>query len=276
MAADEKKTLKDAKEALDSIAGFSHITESQASLIEKDFKEQKLPLETIQTSIAVIRKNTEGYRKNIDQAKKELVNVEKFKSADAVAMAKKLEAGIKTADKIIDEFEKSLVLFDKVWTKCWDAEKSLRQSLEKGIEAAREELKPMSRFVVDLPAKTETLHADCGKKLSNPVIKASLDTLAQEVKDCGANVTTAQSVVSWIETVLKGRGVAYHPDVARLAESADKLQEQLGKYATMAKKLIGEALEQIKEARALLAQPPQPVMAQGSGGPPSSNSSKGS
>ena len=66
MAADEKKTLKEAKEALDSIAGFSHITESQASLIEKDFKEQKLPLETIQTSIAVIRKNTEGYRKNID------------------------------------------------------------------------------------------------------------------------------------------------------------------------------------------------------------------
>jgi len=276
MAADEKTTLKNAKDARDSIAGFSHITQSQKSLIEKDLKEQKLPLETIQASIAVLRKDAGIYRGHISDAEKELKNVEKFKSADAVAMAKKLESDIKSAKTTISAFENSIDIFDKVWDKCWDAEKALRQSLEKGIESAREALKPMSRFVVDLPAKTETLHADCGKKLSNPVITESMKALSQEAKECGAEITTAQSVVAWIETVLKGRGVAYHPDVVRLADSADKLQEQLGKYAAMAKKLLGEALEQIKEARAVLSAPPAPAMAHGSGGAPSSSSSKGS
>jgi hypothetical protein len=274
--ANEKTDIDNADKAEKQIAGYAVSAPRQAELIDKAFKDRKVPLEHIGSLIEGVRKDAQSYRDNVDAAEKTLKAVQKWKSADAASTAKTLERTLKSADKAVSDLERHVTLFDKVWQGCWSAEKTLRADLQSTGTAGQQSLQALQGSKRDMKAQLDELQKQLAlarrvqqaaatadgppSSGSSPAENAAskglrmvLAQLAATAKDCGAQITTAVSVCSSIDGALKHEDAAYHPEVVRQAADNRQLSQELAKRVGTARALLAQAIAGVKEGKTVLA-----------------------
>lgn len=211
----------------------------------------------LKQATAAAKKPLVGWDKTYAEAEKLLPAVQKLKDPAAVAAAKGLKESMTKADKALTTLHGNVDMADKIASKADKEDAAVEKSLDTVMKAATDSSNELGAFVIGFPGQLDLLWSNQEKikagKLAAAALKNSIPVVQKDMKEYGAQITTATSVHSSMGPIIKKAEGAYVASVREDAKKAAALEKKLGEQIPKARTLLNTGLKDVKELQDYLA-----------------------